>query len=107
VSRYDTSSGKDGFDSPEGAFLLCSFWYIDALAMTGRTDEAREKFERVLALANDVGLLSEEVDPGSGRLLGNFPQAFSHLGLVGSASNLTGSRIRPAEHRRGGTTPSQ
>ena len=70
-------------------FLPCTFWLVDALAAAGRRDEARELFERLLALRNDVGLLSEEYDPVAKRLLGNFPQAFTHVGLVNSAYNLS------------------
>ncbi|MGW3143453.1 glycoside hydrolase family 15 protein [Streptomyces sp. NPDC001177] len=94
VRRYDTSDASgasgDGLPGEEGAFLACSFWLADALHMTGRTDEARELFEGLVGLANDVGLLSEEYDPVAGRLLGNFPQAFSHIGLVNTALALFG-----------------
>ncbi|MFJ9427833.1 glycoside hydrolase family 15 protein [Streptomyces sp. NPDC101249] len=89
VLRY--SAGKtdvDGLPGDEGAFLVCSFWLADALHLTGRTDEARELFERLVGLTNDVGLLSEEYDPVTGGLLGNFPQAFSHIGLVNTALSL-------------------
>ncbi len=95
VLRYRTdadptsSSGTvDGLPGSEGAFLACSFWLADALALTGRRDEARELFERLLTLRNDVGLLSEEWDPQAGRQLGNTPQAFSHVGLVNTAIAL-------------------
>ncbi|GAA2924680.1 glycoside hydrolase family 15 protein [Streptomyces enissocaesilis] len=89
IRRYSTDSRSvDGLPGDEGTFLACSFWLVDALRMTGRTKEARELFERLLALRNDVGLLAEEYDPVSGRQLGNFPQAFSHIGLVGSALAL-------------------
>ncbi|MFC7306698.1 glycoside hydrolase family 15 protein [Streptomyces monticola] len=81
----------DGLPGREGTFLVCSFWLADALHATGRTKEARELFERLLALRNDVGLLSEEYDPVRGRQLGNFPQAFSHIGLVGTALALAGT----------------
>jgi GH15 family glucan-1,4-alpha-glucosidase len=91
VARYETD-GSDGLDDPEGAFLLCGFWMVEALAMVGRLDEARERFERLLALRNDVGLLAEEYDPGAGRMLGNFPQAFSHIGLVNAARRLSRAR---------------
>jgi GH15 family glucan-1,4-alpha-glucosidase len=80
----------DGLPGGEGTFLVCSFWLADALHMTGRTEEARELFERLLGLANDVGLLSEEYDPVAGHQLGNFPQAFSHVGLVNTALALFG-----------------
>ena len=75
----------DGLDGEEGTFLLCTFWLAQALAMAGRTDRARAVFERAAAFVNDVGLLAEEVDPVTGELLGNFPQAFSHIGLVNAA----------------------
>ncbi|MGW7415505.1 glycoside hydrolase family 15 protein [Streptomyces sp. NPDC054863] len=78
----------DGLPGGEGAFLVCSYWLADALLLTGRVKEARELFEKLLALRNDVGLLAEEYDPVAGRQLGNFPQAFSHIGLVGTAQAL-------------------
>ncbi|MDT9696106.1 glycoside hydrolase family 15 protein [Streptomyces sp. P17] len=81
----------DGLPGGEGTFLVCSFWLADALHMTGRTKEARELFERLVALANDVGLLAEEFDPVAGHQLGNFPQAFSHIGLVNTALALFGA----------------
>ncbi|MDO0932042.1 glycoside hydrolase family 15 protein [Streptomyces sp. DG2A-72] len=80
----------DGLPGGEGTFLVCSFWLADALHMTGRTEEARELFERLVGLTNDVGLLSEEYDPVAGHQLGNFPQAFSHVGLVNTALALFG-----------------
>ncbi|MFJ8052281.1 glycoside hydrolase family 15 protein [Streptomyces luteogriseus] len=91
LRRYTTDDADvDGLPGGEGAFLVCSFWLADALYMTGRTKEARELFERLAGLANDVGLLSEEYDPMTGRHLGNFPQAFSHIGLVNTALALFG-----------------
>ncbi|MFD8153649.1 glycoside hydrolase family 15 protein [Streptomyces sp. NPDC001046] len=94
LRRYSTTSSQltevDGLPGSEGTFLVCSFWLADALHMTGRTKEARELFERLAALANDVGLLSEEYDPVAGRQLGNVPQAFSHIGLVHTALALFG-----------------
>ncbi|MFF5368892.1 glycoside hydrolase family 15 protein [Streptomyces sp. NPDC013187] len=91
LRRYSTDHAEvDGLPGGEGAFLVCSFWLADALYMTGRTKEARELFERLAGLANDVGLLSEEFDPVTGRHLGNFPQAFSHIGLVNTALALFG-----------------
>ncbi|WP_019060662.1 glycoside hydrolase family 15 protein [Streptomyces prunicolor] len=92
VRRYDTAADTpvDGLPGDEGAFLACSFWLVDALQMTGRKKEARVLFERLVGLANDVGLLAEEYDPVAGRQLGNFPQAFSHIGLVSSALALFG-----------------
>nr|WP_260228549.1 glycoside hydrolase family 15 protein [Streptomyces sp. Je 1-79]MCT4354970.1 glycoside hydrolase family 15 protein [Streptomyces sp. Je 1-79] len=89
VRRYSTEGvSVDGLPGGEGTFLVCSFWLADALRMTGRKDEARELFERLLTLRNDVGLLAEEYDPVAKRQLGNFPQAFSHVGLVGTALAL-------------------
>ncbi|MEI2640485.1 MAG: glycoside hydrolase family 15 protein [Microthrixaceae bacterium] len=90
VSRYPTTHGRsvDGLDGKEGALLLCTFWLADALALAGEVDEACSILERLIALRNDVGLLAEEYDPISKRLLGNFPQAFSHVGLVDTAMNV-------------------
>ncbi len=99
IVRYQTEESDDGIPGKESAFLLCSFWLVDALAMTGRTDEARRRFRFLLGLRNDVGLLSEEYDPVSGRMLGNFPQAFSHLGLIASAYNLSPEKGSPARER--------
>jgi GH15 family glucan-1,4-alpha-glucosidase len=101
VARYDTSEGIDGLPAGEGAFLPCSFWLADALGMLGRKDEARALFERLLGCANDVGLLSEEYDPAAKRMLGNFPQAFTHVSLINTAGNLSSS-ARPALHRATG-----
>jgi GH15 family glucan-1,4-alpha-glucosidase len=100
VQRYPTAEhgNIDGLPGREGAFLACSFWLVDALVMAGRLDEARRHFERLLSLRNDVGLLAEEYDPHSRRLIGNFPQAFSHVALVNSARNLSATR-GPAHQR--------
>jgi GH15 family glucan-1,4-alpha-glucosidase len=98
VLRYRTHEALDGLPPGEGAFLACSFWLADALCMLGRRDEARALFERVAGLANDAGLLAEQYDPASQRFLGNFPQAFSHVGLVNTAMNLY-QRDKPAEQR--------
>jgi GH15 family glucan-1,4-alpha-glucosidase len=98
VRRYDTAATDDGLPPGEGAFLACSFWLADAYILQGRMTEARQLFERLLALRNDLGLLAEEYDPQAGRLLGNFPQAFSHLALVNTAHNLT-QAAKPAEQR--------
>jgi GH15 family glucan-1,4-alpha-glucosidase len=89
VSRYrHDETPVDGLPPGEGAFFLCSFWFVDNLALAGRVDEAVELFERLLALRNELGLLSEEYDPGLERLVGNFPQAFSHIGLIATAMTL-------------------
>jgi len=99
VTRYaERVAGVDGLPPGEGAFLPCSFWLVDNLAMMGRHPEARALFERLLGICNDVGLLSEEFDPRLGRQLGNFPQAFSHVALVNSAANLS-APTGPAHHR--------
>jgi hypothetical protein len=82
----------------EGAFLACSFWLVDAYILQNRFTDAQSLFDRLLALRNDVGLLSEQYDPGTGRLVGNFPQAFTHVALVNSAFNLTRSE-KPAQQR--------
>ncbi|MBA3984470.1 MAG: glycoside hydrolase family 15 protein [Acidimicrobiia bacterium] len=101
VERYPTEHGMsvDGLPGREGAFLLCTFWLADALALTGQVDEASALFERLVGLTNDVGLLAEEYDPVQRRMLGNFPQAFSHVGLVNTALNLT-EALGPAGRRR-------
>ncbi|MGH3376223.1 MAG: glycoside hydrolase family 15 protein, partial [Actinoallomurus sp.] len=85
VYRYRTEGGVDGLAGEEGTFLLCTFWLAEALAMSGQVVRARSVFERAAAYVNDVGLLAEEVDADSGELLGNFPQAFSHIGLINAA----------------------
>ena len=86
VHRYATT-GHDGLTGTEGTFNLCSFWYVEALTRAGRTREARMVFEKMLTYANHVGLFSEEIGP-TGELLGNFPQAFTHLALISAAVNL-------------------
>lgn len=98
VERYNSESSVDGLSGREGVFLACSFWLADNYILQGRYDEARNLFERLLNLRNDVGLLSEEFDPEGRRLVGNFPQAFSHVALVNTALNLTRTR-KPAAHR--------
>jgi GH15 family glucan-1,4-alpha-glucosidase len=82
VYRY---LGHDGLEGEEGTFLLCTFWLAQAQALAGQLDAARTTFTTAIAFCNDLGLLAEEVDPASGELLGNFPQAFSHIGLVNAA----------------------
>jgi len=102
VLRYDTGTGVDGLSPGEGVFLTCSFWLADNYALAGRLDEARALFERLLSIRNDVGLLAEEYDPASRRMLGNFPQAFSHVGLINTAHNLTRHGAGPAHDRSSG-----
>jgi GH15 family glucan-1,4-alpha-glucosidase len=103
VIRYDTRETDDGLPPGEGAFLACSFWLADNLVLMGRRDDARARFERLLTLRNDVGLLAEQYDPRLRRQVGNFPQAFSHLALVDTALNLArvdGPSVeRPAAQR--------
>jgi GH15 family glucan-1,4-alpha-glucosidase len=98
VLRYDTENPSDGLPAGEGAFLTCSFWLVDNYILQGRYAEARELFDRLLSRCNDVGLLSEEIDPSTGRMLGNFPQAYSHVGLINCAINLS-RQTGPAEER--------
>ena len=98
VDRYIPARHVDGLPEGEGAFLLCTFWLADNLALQGRYDEARDIFEQLLNLRNDVGLLSEQYDPDARRMVGNFPQAFSHVGLINTAHNLA-RRGGPAEDR--------
>jgi GH15 family glucan-1,4-alpha-glucosidase len=100
VYRYRSD---DGLEGGEGTFLLCTFWLAQALAKTGQTARARTVFERAAAYVNDVGLLAEEVDPVSGELLGNFPQAFSHIGLINAPWAISEAELRqesPAENAR-------
>jgi GH15 family glucan-1,4-alpha-glucosidase len=98
VMRYASEDGIDGLPPGEGVFLACSFWLADNLCMLGRIDEARELFGRLLGLANDVGLLAEEYEPKAKRMVGNFPQAFTHVSLVNTACNLAMTES-PARHR--------
>jgi GH15 family glucan-1,4-alpha-glucosidase len=105
VKRYDSGAGLDGLPPGEGVFLPCSFWLAADLFLLGRQREARELFERVLSLRNEVGLLSEEYDPGSKRLIGNFPQALSHIALVNTAYLLT-SQGQHQRHKSGATPAS-
>jgi GH15 family glucan-1,4-alpha-glucosidase len=101
VLRYRTTAAGDGLPGDEGVFLACSFWLVDALHGAGRRAEAAALFERLLDCRNDVGLLSEEWDPGTGRQLGNTPQAFSHFGLVVSAAQLHAGRTRRSDELPG------
>jgi GH15 family glucan-1,4-alpha-glucosidase len=98
VRRYRTARSDDGLPPGEGVFLACSFWLADAYYLLGRRQDAERLFERLLDLRNDVGLLAEEYDPRQRRLLGNFPQAFSHIALVNTAHNLSHEE-KPSEQR--------
>jgi GH15 family glucan-1,4-alpha-glucosidase len=98
VLRYEPENPGDGLPAGEGAFLVCSFWLVDNYILQGRDVEARNLFDRLLSRCNDVGLLAEEFDPLAGRMLGNFPQAYSHVGLINCALNLTRETC-PAEER--------
>jgi GH15 family glucan-1,4-alpha-glucosidase len=98
VLRYESDNAGDGLPQGEGAFLACSFWLVDNYILQGRHAEARKLFERLLARCNDVGLLAEEFDPVAGRMLGNFPQAYSHVGLINCALGLS-RQTGPAEER--------
>src|SRR5579871_3018133 len=103
VARYDpdSSGNVDGLPPGEGSFLPCSFWLVDCLHLMGRGEEARAMFERLLAIRNGLGLLAEEYETTRGRQVGNFPQAFSHVGLINTARNLS-LKHGPAEHRSAG-----
>ncbi|MBV8752994.1 MAG: glycoside hydrolase family 15 protein [Hyphomicrobiales bacterium] len=98
VLRYESDEADDGLPPGEGAFLACSFWLVDNYILQGRHAEARKLFDRLIARCNDVGLLAEEIDPLTGRMLGNFPQAYSHVGLINAALSLT-RETGPAEER--------
>jgi GH15 family glucan-1,4-alpha-glucosidase len=100
VRRYETDLTEDGLPGSEGVFLACSFWLADTYLLLGRREDARQLFERLLSLRNDVGLLSEEYDTKRCRMLGNFPQALSHIGLINTGHNLI-RREKPAEQRSG------
>jgi GH15 family glucan-1,4-alpha-glucosidase len=100
VLRYDTGATDDGLPPGEGAFIPCSFWLADAYVLTGRMEDARRVFQRLVGLCNDVGLLAEEYDAGAQRAVGNFPQAFSHIALVNTAYNIA-AVSKPCEQRSG------
>jgi alpha,alpha-trehalase len=99
VYRYRPAGAVDGLDGQEGTFLLCTFWLAQALAKVGQPGRARTVFERAAAFANDVGLLAEEVNPLNGELLGNFPQAFSHIGLINAAWAISQAELRQGSLR--------
>lgn len=99
VMRCQADDTGDGVGGEEGAFLLCSFWLVDSLALMGRHDEANLLYQRLLSLRNDVGLLAEEYDPVAGQQLGNFPQAFSHIAIASSAMMLCPDYVSPNEER--------
>jgi GH15 family glucan-1,4-alpha-glucosidase len=101
--RYDTTTSDDGLPAGEGAFLACSFWLADAYILIGKIDAARRLFGRLLSLRNDLGLLAEEYDTEARRLVGNFPQAFSHIALINTAHNLTRA-AKPVEQRSDSST---
>lgn len=92
LRRYDVTSTKDGLAGGDGLFVMCAFWLVDALAHAGELEEAERRFERLLSFSSPLGLLAEEVDPASGELLGNYPQAFSHLALIAAAVNIERQR---------------
>ena len=101
MQRYETTTGVDGLPPGEGAFLACSFWLADNYTLMGRRKDALRLFNRLRRLANDVGLYAEEYDPDARRMLGNFPQAFSHVALINTALNLmmTEKKTRKASPR--------
>jgi GH15 family glucan-1,4-alpha-glucosidase len=104
VQRYETGTGVDGLPPGEGAFLACSFWLADNYTLMGRRAQAMRLFGKLKRLANDVGLYAEEYDPDAKRMLGNFPQAFSHVALINTALNLMANgdkEKRIAPHARG------
>jgi GH15 family glucan-1,4-alpha-glucosidase len=103
VSRYSTAETDDGLPGDEGQFLACSFWLVSALALNGRTNDARTLLDRLLGLSNDLGLLAEEYDVGRRRQVGNFPQAFSHLTLILAARAITTAEANARQ--RPGTPP--
>ena len=93
VRRYDSAAGVDGLPPGEGTFIPCTFWLADNLILLGRRDEAQRLFERLLSLRNDLGLLSEEYDTTDKKLVGNFPQAFSHIALINTAYLLSANAV--------------
>jgi GH15 family glucan-1,4-alpha-glucosidase len=108
VFRYETTTTKDGLPPGEGAFGICSFWAVECLVRRGEMDAASRAFEAVLGYANDLGLFAEEFDPNTGAALGNFPQAFTHIGLINAALTLAQSSAGPArEHAQSGHSRAQ
>ena len=105
VLRYRTESSDDGLPPGEGVFLACSFWMVSAMKMLGRVDDARTLFERLLKLCNDVGLMAEEYDPRQKRLIGNFPQALSHIALINAAFEF--NRLSSPGEQRAQSTPAE
>jgi GH15 family glucan-1,4-alpha-glucosidase len=103
VLRYDTGDSKDGLPPGEGAFLACSFWLADNYLLQDRIEDAQALFDQLLSYRNDVGLLAEEYDPVARRQLGNFPQAFSHLALINTATSLA-SRTGSVHQRAAGSS---
>ena len=99
VLRYANDEGlnADGLTGEEGTFVICSFWLVSCLALAGEIERAEQLFDRLVGYANDLGLLAEEVDTASGELLGNFPQAFSHIGLINAAWRLDRARAASSE----------
>jgi GH15 family glucan-1,4-alpha-glucosidase len=104
VLRYEPDNPRDGLPAGEGAFLACSFWLVDNYILQGRDADAHKLFARLLSRCNDVGLLAEEFDPLTGRMLGNFPQAYSHVGLINCALGLSRQK-GPAEARAESQAP--
>ena len=100
VQRYETGTGVDGLPPGEGAFLACSFWLADNYTLMGRRKDALKLFNRLRRLANDVGLYAEEYDAQARRMLGNFPQAFSHVALINTAMNLMMTKTKKTERTR-------
>ncbi|OWT75775.1 MULTISPECIES: glycoside hydrolase family 15 protein [unclassified Achromobacter] len=105
VYRYDSTQTDDGLPDGEGVFLACSFWLADVYVMQGRMDDARALYNRLLGLRNDLGLLAEEYEPVSKRLIGNFPQGFSHIGIVNTGYNLMKATSGPAQQRASSSAP--
>lgn len=106
VYRYHAAQTDDGFSSPEGSFIICAYWLADALALVGDLEQAERRFERLLAFNTPLGLIAEEVDPNTGALLGNFPQAFSHLALISAAVNIERRRTNTIVRNRDAHTES-